>query len=618
MNPVFHVVDVKSGSSDNHASADHVVVVKSGSSDNAPAEFTETDEVNIEQSCLENRRAQPNHTLPLYKPNGVDPTIQSISCFPEQESCGKQPWFPMVESMVGVTWATKDSRMQPSKPCVASSQIPKVQLTDKFSMGGTFHPMLDEEHSSISKADRSPGVQDIAEGIELLRPGFEFVSWGEYGPPRMAIQQSIQQVARIVAEPEPSRTISPEPQIAEASYQEAAQPIKTIVRSRRVWCAALLIFGLAIVAVVVGTSLGGSQSPSAAKVLPVTTAMDPPTFACDNWYSQTQPSVLTQCSCIGKITVIADDIKVNYERLKSEGFVQDMFPGFASTIDSCDTSNQALLWLASATGSSSPNENYVQRFLMALLFITWNGRLWTLNEGWLSSDNECTWKGVSCNRSGEATGLDLYNNEVTGNLGSQFTLLSSLQSLSLGLNAISGSIPSEIGKLAELTSLVLMSNGLKGSLPSEIAELSLLTELRLGDNMLSGTLPTWFAQLSNLEILSLSNNTFIPLEVNATDGVAAPRRPAFPTEIGLLTNLQLIELSLLELNGTIPTELFNIGNLQALIIGGSFLTGTLPNLFGRFSSIGRLSRRLSHLKCVPGMKSHHVHFQLPWRLTKIV
>jgi hypothetical protein len=413
--------------------------------------------------------------------------------------------------------------------------------------------------------------------MEAATDGSRHQAWNE--SPTPGLVDSIAQVAVIVND-------------GDTTEPESAPSGKEVIRSRWIWCVGvMLIVLLAVVAVVVGISVFENQSSSKTTVRTVTTPMDPPTASCDGWINQTQPSAITQCVCIGKITIVADDIQANYQRLTSDGFIQTILPDFAGDIDSCDPSNQALVWLASATGSSSPNLR--QRFILAMVYIMWNGILWTVNDGWLSSDNECTWNGLSCDRFGEVTQVELYNNEVTGSLGTAFSLLTSLQAMSLGLNGMRGSLSSELGGLASLTSLILATNHLTGSLPSELAQLSILQDLTLDDNRITGTIPTWLGQLSNLQILSLSNNTFSQpgLSYGNADSqsAAGSNRSAFPFEFGLLTNLQTLDLSFNGLHGTIPTEVFNIGNsLQFVKFGENFLTGTIPSLFGNLVGLGML------------------------------
>lgn len=438
---------------------------------------------------------------------------------------------------------------------------------------------------------------------EELQPGFEFVSWGEYGPPERPQEPMPRSPAATSNESKHSNfsamSMDSDDDIAteETKKLQTGSCAKADPRwflSRRVLCAGLLIIVLAVGGAIVGIVVMKPKSSSGATQAPtVTTQMDPPTVACDSWNNQIQPNVITQCLCIGKITTIADDIKSNYQQLKTGGFIQSIIPGFASTMESCDPVNQALLWLASATGSSASGENYRQRFLMALLFVTWNGRLWTLNDGWLTSNNECAWKGVICNRFGEVTGVNLYNNQVTGLLGTSFSLLTRLDTLSLGQNGMHGSLPSELGSVESLTSLDFESNELTGSIPNSLVRLSLLQELSLGNNKLSGTIPTWLGQLTNLQVLALSNNTFTNSGVGNAIGVqTAPshKRNAFPSEFGLLTNLQYLELSSIRLNGTIPTEIFKLGaTLERFVLTGSSISGTISSLFGDLASLCKLS-----------------------------
>ncbi len=421
------------------------------------------------------------------------------------------------------------------------------------------------------------GVPNLYPDTEELQPGFEFVPWGDYGPPTRVPQEGSQQFQ--------DELVSSETNNSEAGVvvvdgdliaSESMQSRKVFfVRNRRVWCVGLLLMILAIGVVVVGICVFGSNSSSATAGQGVTTPMDPPTFSCDNWFNHTQPSVITQCFCYGKITIVADDVAANYQRLQTGGFIEGVLPGFNDTISSCDPANQALVWLASATGSPSPDVDLRQRFVMALLYVLWNGRLWTVNTGWLSSDNECIWDGVTCDRFGVVTGINLYNNQLTGDLGSEFTLLTSLAGLSLGGNGLQGSLPSELGKLVGLTSLTLQSNQLTGPLPEELSQLTLLVELMLGDNTLVGTIPTSLGELLILETLSLSNNTFTS-------------RP-IPTEIGLLTNLQTLQLNQVGLKGTLPTEIFNLGaTMQVLDVGSNSLTGTIPYLVGNLAAASTL------------------------------
>jgi hypothetical protein len=50
-----------------------------------------------------------------------------------------------------------------------------------------------------------------------------------------------------------------------------------------------------------------------------------------------------------------------------------------------------------------------------------------------------------------------------------------------------------------------------------------------------------------------------------------------PTELGMLTTLEFLDLEYNSLRGSLPEELCNLENLQLLILGVNDLTGPLPN-----------------------------------------
>ena len=71
------------------------------------------------------------------------------------------------------------------------------------------------------------------------------------------------------------------------------------------------------------------------------------------------------------------------------------------------------------------------------------------------------------------TGLDLYNNQLTGSIPPEIGNLTNLTYLNLGDNQLTGSIPSEIGNLTNLTSLILSGNQLTGGIPENICDLNI-------------------------------------------------------------------------------------------------------------------------------------------------
>ena len=72
------------------------------------------------------------------------------------------------------------------------------------------------------------------------------------------------------------------------------------------------------------------------------------------------------------------------------------------------------------------------------------GKDWTVSTGWLSTDNHCTWHGLTCNDSFGITELDLENNQLAGPYPMDIGSLSSLISLNLNENSLVGSVPADV------------------------------------------------------------------------------------------------------------------------------------------------------------------------------
>jgi len=98
-------------------------------------------------------------------------------------------------------------------------------------------------------------------------------------------------------------------------------------------------------------------------------------------------------------------------------------------------------------------------------------------------------------------------------------------------------------------------NTLRGSIPSELGLLTNLERLDLDDNSLTGSIPSELGLLNNLGSLYLY--------LNSLTG-------SIPSELGLLTNLEYLILHYNSLTGTMPNEVCalrndNVGNLDTLV-----------------------------------------------------
>lgn len=227
----------------------------------------------------------------------------------------------------------------------------------------------------------------------------------------------------------------------------------------------------------------------------------PFTTDCQSLITQAHPHPYSQCYCNKKITTAASDIVSRYGNLTAS-FIRDVYPSFNESFESCTSSNQALVWLASGDGytDSTPIDTMRQRYRLAVLFSLWNGLGWAGTGGWLSSGDECSWFGLSCNNYGTVVSVSLSNNSVVGELTPAMPLLTNLVSLVLDGNYFHGSnIPREINVMINLQHLELVSTGINGTIPRELFELNAtLQYFNAADNSLTGTIPTLIAALGNL------------------------------------------------------------------------------------------------------------------------
>lgn len=150
-----------------------------------------------------------------------------------------------------------------------------------------------------------------------------------------------------------------------------------------------------------------------------TTPLAPVTGNC-NFRGVEQPHVIDQCVCDGTISIIANDIRQRYESLL-DNFVPDVLPDFNESIDSCDPSNQALIWLSSGTNNAGEAEPFVrqERFALAYFYLDQAGLAWADNLGWLSEQDACQWDRVTCDQDGRVVGLDVSENQVIGQVSTE-------------------------------------------------------------------------------------------------------------------------------------------------------------------------------------------------------
>ncbi|PKI43659.1 receptor-like protein Cf-9 homolog [Punica granatum] len=210
--------------------------------------------------------------------------------------------------------------------------------------------------------------------------------------------------------------------------------------------------------------------------------------------------------------------------------------------------------------------------------------------------------------------LDASNNSFTGEIPSSICQLSSLYSLYLLGNRLSGTIPNCLGNLSSLTWLELSDNQLQGPLPASLANCTSLEHLNVSYNEMYDTFPHWLlnAPLYSLLVLDLQSNKFhgaieipIPPQISyflISDNDFAGR---LPINFSLDSNAYFIDLannnfegplpippSTIQsyyiannkFSGDIPYQVCNATRLQVIDLSINHLTGTIPHCFSNFNA----------------------------------
>jgi hypothetical protein len=162
--------------------------------------------------------------------------------------------------------------------------------------------------------------------------------------------------------------------------------------------------------------------PTAAPTVAAVTKFDALLGACDELGETPHP--YDQCSCLGEIQIIPDDVAARYN-YHLFSFIPTLYNDewTVTNITDCAPQNQALVWLSSGNDYEFETQEREQRFALATMFASAQGAQWTDNQDWLSSWDSCKWYGVECQ--GETvSGITLEGNMMKGMVSSHFELQS--------------------------------------------------------------------------------------------------------------------------------------------------------------------------------------------------
>lgn len=233
--------------------------------------------------------------------------------------------------------------------------------------------------------------------------------------------------------------------------------------------------------------------------------------------------------------------------------------------------------------------------------------------------------------------VSLANNNITGEIPLQIFNISSLEEFTIAQNDVYGSLPISSGsQLPNLERVIVTGNRLSGNFPSFISNSSKLSILDMASNSFTGPIPLNLGNLNQLRFLLLPGNqltggrgsrelTFmnsltdckflkmLVLDSNPLDGILPNStgnisnsikwismnncqiNGPIPREIGLLKNLNYLDLGDNNINGTIPSTFGGLESTQRLYLGNNYIEGSIPREVCRLTNLGELSLQYNKL-----------------------
>ncbi|XP_054797508.1 receptor-like protein 33 [Prosopis cineraria] len=198
---------------------------------------------------------------------------------------------------------------------------------------------------------------------------------------------------------------------------------------------------------------------------------------------------------------------------------------------------------------------------------------------WNQSIPHCDWNGVTCNKEGHVTGLDLSSEAIDAELHNSSALfcLQHLQNLDLSYNIFYSSISPAIKNLKNLVSLNLSHNDLEGQIPMEISQLKNLVCLNLSSssslNLENPNLQQLVQNLTKIRYLYLD---YIDISAQGKD---------WSNALLAIPSLEEVSMRSCNLSGPIDSSLGRLEHLSRLYLDNNHLLSPVPESFANLKKL---------------------------------
>ncbi|KAL0398546.1 UNVERIFIED_CONTAM: Receptor-like protein kinase HSL1 [Sesamum radiatum] len=194
--------------------------------------------------------------------------------------------------------------------------------------------------------------------------------------------------------------------------------------------------------------------------------------------------------------------------------------------------------------------------------------------------------------------LRLFQNQLSGKLPPNLGKSSPLRWVDVSTNNFSGQIPESLCSNGALEELLLIENSFSGEIPATLAECRSLLRVRLGRNSFSGEVPAGFWGLPHVSLLELAGNSFsggiaktIAAASNLSQLILSSNKfsGGVPEEIGFLDSLLEISVNDNMLSGSLPSSIVNLGQLVKLDLHNNELSGKIPSGIHSWKKLNELN-----------------------------